>query len=87
VTWRKELSEYDEAKLALGRAERLLADAIFHHDIARQSGARPLGPMAAGVELARRRALREERHLAQARLRLTRGRPLDEVLWSLPDEV
>jgi hypothetical protein len=87
MTWRARLSEYDDAKLAQGRAERLLADAIFHHDIARQSGARPLEPMAAGVELARRRVRREERRLAEATVRLTRGRSLDEVLWSLPDEL
>jgi hypothetical protein len=87
VTWRARLSEYDEAKLAQGRAERLLADAIFHHDIARQSRARPLAPLAEGVELARRRLRREERRLSEATVRLTQGRSLDEVLWSLPDEL
>jgi hypothetical protein len=84
---RARLAEYDAAKLAQRRAERLLADAIFHHDIARQSGARPLGPMAAGVELAKRRVRCAERQLAQATWRLTQGRSLDEVLWSLPDEL
>lgn len=87
MDWRTKLAEYDAAKLAQRRAERLLADAIFHHDIARQSGEKHLEPMAAGIELARRRVRCAEHHLDQATWRLTQGRSLDEVLWSLPDEL
>jgi hypothetical protein len=41
----------------------------------------------AGVELARRRLVLVSRRLESATLALTAGRPLDEVLWSLPDDI
>lgn len=87
MDWRRRLADYGRAKAEHEHAERLLADALTRHDTARRAGDRPLEPLVAGVELARRRALSLSRRLTQATFNLTLGRPLDEALWSLPDEL
>lgn len=88
MDWRGRLADYNDARFAHSRAERLLADAVLRHEIACMSGDAPaLAPLSSGVDLARRRARREDARLARATARLTGGRSLDEVLWSLPDDI
>ncbi len=87
MDWRQRLADYGRAKAEYDRAERLLAESLARYDTARRGRDRPLDPLVMGVGLARRRAVRESRRLDEATYRLTHGRPLDEVLWSLPDEI
>jgi hypothetical protein len=87
MEWARRLADYDVAKRDHLGAQRLLADAVFRYEIARMAGAAALAPIMAGVDLALRRARRDERRLAEAAVHLTQGRDLDEVLWSVPDEV
>jgi hypothetical protein len=87
MDWRLRLADYDHAKAEFARAECLLADAHIRYDAARRNWDQAMDPLVLGVELARRRALRESLRLTQATFALTHGRPLHEVLWSLPDEI
>jgi hypothetical protein len=87
MDWRQRLADYHRAKAEFARAGRLLANTLVRHDPARRAGDQPTDPMILGVALARWRALRASRRLMQATFKLTYGRPLDEVLWSLPDDI
>ena len=87
MNWRLRLADYNRAKVEFARAERLLAGALVSYADAHRNGDRPVDPLALGVELARRRALRESRRLTQATFALTRGRPVHEALWSPPDDL
>jgi hypothetical protein len=87
MDWRQRLADYDRAKAEYDRAERLLAESLTRYEAARRGQDQQLHALVMGVALARRRAVRESQHLEAATFRLTHGRPLDEVLWSLPDEI
>jgi hypothetical protein len=87
MDWRRRIADYDAARRAHENAERLLAEALSRRDAALAPGGGAPLALAAGVDLARRRARRDEHRFAQATFQLTRGRALDEVLWSLPDEI
>jgi hypothetical protein len=87
MDWGEELAIYSFAKAEFDRAQFLLEEAVAHFETARRKATVSLAPLILGVELARRRALRQSRNLDAATYRFTRGRPLDEVLWSLPDDI
>jgi hypothetical protein len=87
MDWRQRLAAYDDAKAEFDQATRLFTEAVGRFEAARPQAAQRLAPLILGVELARRRALRQSQRLREAEYRLTQGRPLDEVLWSLPDEI
>jgi hypothetical protein len=87
MDWLQRLADYSRAKAEHDRAERLLAESLTRYDTARRAQEEPLDPLVMGVDLARQRTVRNVRRLNEATFRLTRGRPLDEVLWSLPDEI
>ncbi|THD54142.1 hypothetical protein [Phenylobacterium sp.] len=87
MDWGEELAIYSFAKAEFDRAHCLLEQAMARFETARSDETASLAPLILGVELARRRALRQSRHLDAATYRFTNGRALDEVLWSLPDDI
>ena len=87
MDWGGNLAIWSHAKAEFERAHSLLAQAVSRFEAARNDSAAPLAPLILGVELARRRAAHRSRSLALATFRLTNGRPLDEALWSLPDDI
>ncbi len=87
MDWRRRLADYNSAQAAHVSAERLLAAAVDAGETALQAGSQATGSVVLGVALARKRVLRARRRLARATLELTGGRPLEEVLWSLPDDI
>ncbi|THD58954.1 hypothetical protein [Phenylobacterium sp.] len=88
MDWRQDLADYDRAKAGMAQAEILLADSLAAFGAARDGAHRlqDLSPAILGVELARRRLRVRVRRFEAAEYRLTGGRPIDEVLWSLPDD-
>ena len=83
----EELAIYAFAKAEFDRAHSLLEQAVRRFEAARSDPEVSLAPLILGVELARRRAYRQSRNLDAATFRFTSGRPLDEVMWSLPDDI
>jgi hypothetical protein len=72
--WRRSLDDHSRAIDHLQRAERILEEAL-------------LTPGKPGIEIATRRVAKAEKRMARATFILTAGRPLHEVMWSLPDEL
>jgi hypothetical protein len=87
MDWRRKLTAYSDAQAELRRAERLLTNARARVDAARATGDQAIGARVLGADLAHRRAARDARRLRLATFDLTHGRPLDEVLWSAPDDI
>jgi hypothetical protein len=87
VDWGEELAIYSFAKAEFDRAQYWLEDAVTRFETARRDASMSLAPLILGVELARRRVDRQSRKLGEATFRFTDGRPIDEVMWSLPDDV
>jgi hypothetical protein len=87
MDWGEELAIYSFAKAEFDRAQGLLEQAVTRFEAARRDATTPLAPLILGVELARRRAVRQSHNLDAATFRFTNGRPLEEVLWSLPDDI
>ncbi|HEX5263789.1 MAG TPA: hypothetical protein VFW13_09690 [Phenylobacterium sp.] len=87
MDWGGDLAIWSQARAEFEHAHGLLAQAVTRFEAARNEKAAALAPLILGIELARRRAARRSRSLACATFRLTNGRPLDEVLWSLPDDL
>ena len=87
MDWRQRLAAYNKAKAERDRAWALFDDAYALYLTAARHPTRPLAPMTLGVELARQRALRTTRRFKVAEFQLTQGRNLDEVIWSLPDDI
>jgi hypothetical protein len=71
---RRRLDDHNQAIEHLRRAERLLRTALST-------------PGEPGVELARGRVERAEKRLIRTTTLLTSGRPLNQVMWTLPDEL
>jgi len=64
-----------------------LEKALHRLDASRVRDLGALDALSAGIELARRRSTKAARNLDRATFRLTGGRPLFEVFWSLPDDI
>ena len=77
MEWQARLAEFNSASADHRRAEALLRVAKRNR---RQSGCD------SGLDLARHRATVTSRRLERATFRLTLGRPVWEVIWSLPDD-
>ena len=72
--WRGRLEEHNRASEEVRRAEALLATALET-------------PGEIGAELARRRLAAAQKQAARVNYRLTGGRPIDQAIWSLPDDL
>jgi hypothetical protein len=81
--WRTRLADYDRANAALRRTESQL-EAAFAARAAHPEGA---AAFCLGVRLAQHRRAEAERYAAEAAFRLTGARSIDEVMWSVPDEI
>jgi hypothetical protein len=85
--WRERLAAYNRVKWDLEDAQTLLTRATKACETARTYPGCDLTPFILGVELADSRVETLKRQLCAAEYRLTAGRPLDEVLWSSPDDL
>ena len=85
MDWRSRLADYDAAvarhRCALDLAQALRARRAANRNPAEQAA------LSAGVALAEGHVRRARERLAAATLALTRGRPVQEVLWSAPDDI
>jgi hypothetical protein len=85
--WRERLAAYNHVTWDLEDAQTLLTRATKACETVRTDPGRDLAPFILGVELADSRVETLKRQLRAAEYRLTGGRPLDEVLWSSPDDL
>jgi hypothetical protein len=85
---REELAAYARTRAEAAQAEVLLIDSLSVYQAASDSGAiERLAAGGHGVVLARRRLWARDRAAQLAQMRLTGGRSIDEVMWSLPDDL
>lgn len=85
--WHRRLKDLNLAQAEFDDAERILVQSQMtsrRRDGPGQPGKKAL---VRWPEFASRRALRASRRLSSATFALTGGRPLLEVIWSLPDDL
>ncbi len=85
---RQDLADYARIRSDAAEAEILLIESLSAYQAAADAFAiERLAALGHGVELARRRLWARVRHAEAVQWRLTGGRPIDEAMWSLPDDL